>query len=289
MSDETTYKLVRFLRKQKEREVRPFLALRHGVSSGKGAPASSWGVAEWGDMTPEEMASRVQDAALEDASGLQGGKQRYILVAMEGERSLERCTFTIENEDEEDHESTAITSEQATPAGFAVQTMRHNEQLMRMAISGFDATQRANLGTIRNLVVRNDQMEEKHIVTLQLLEDLLSQRAERELVQLRETNKERRMDATFEKFALLLPAVANKLIGKKMLPESSTPAEEQIVAFMESMTPQQFEAMTKIFSPTQQVAMMAMYETARERREQQAKEKEEAQKKVATSKVTPIR
>lgn len=288
MSDEITFKLVRFLRKQKERETKPFLALRHGVTSGKGAPAASWGVTEWGEMTPEEIASRVVSAAQEDASGLQGDKQRYILVAMEGERALERCTFTILNDEEEDNEGAAITSEQANPSGFAVQAMRHNEQLMKMSMSGFEATQRANIGTIRALVMRNDQMEEKHIVIMQLVEDLLSQRAERELVQLRESNKERRLDATFDKFALLLPAVANKLIGKKMLPESTTPAEEQIVAFMESMTPQQFEAMTKVFRPDQQVAMMTMYETARERREQQAKEKEEAQKKAA-GKVTPIR
>jgi len=288
MSDETTYKLVRFLRKQKERETKPFLALRHGVSSGKGAPVASWGVAEWGEMTPEEVSHRICEAAEEDAKGLQGGKQRYILVAMDSDRALERCTFTIESEDEEDSEGASITSEVANPAGFAAQAMRHNEQILRLSMQGFEATQRANINTIRALVQRNDQMEEKHIVVFQLVEDLLSQRAERELAALKEANKERRLDATFDKFALLLPAVVNKLTGKNMLPQSTTPAEEQIVAFMESMTPQQFQQMTAVFRPDQQVAMMSMYETARAKREEQAAEKAEAQKK-ASGKVTPIR
>jgi hypothetical protein len=202
---------------------------------------------------------------------------------MDGERALERCTFTMLGDDDMDNDASSITSERADAGGFAAQAMKHNEVIMRIALSGFEATQRANLGTIHALARRNEQMEEKHIVLIQLTEDLLSQRAERELAQLAVVNKERRLDATFDKFALLLPAVANKLMGKNVLPASTTPAEEQIVAFMESMTPQQFEAMTKVFRPEQQVAMMSMYETARERREAQVAEKAEAQKKAGAN------
>jgi len=281
--NENRDKLVRFLRKQQERDAKPFLALRHGSSAGKGSPVSTWGSVEWGGMTAEEAASRVENAAQEDADGLQGGKQRYVLVAMDGERALERCTFTMLGDDDMDNDASSITSERADAGGFAAQAMKHNEVIMRIALSGFEATQRANLGTIHALARRNEQMEEKHIVLIQLTEDLLSQRAERELAQLAVVNKERRLDATFDKFALLLPAVANKLMGKNILPASTTPAEEQIVAFMESMTPQQFEAMTKVFRPEQQVAMMSMYETARERREAQIAEKADAQKKAGAN------
>jgi hypothetical protein len=81
------------------------------------------------------------------------------------------------------------------------------------------------------------------------------------------TNKQAIMD----KVGILIPTVVNRIAGRNLLPEKSTPEKEILRSFMESLRPDQFAAMQTVLDGQQMMVILSMYEKFQA--EQEAKNK----------------
>ena len=98
--------------------------------------------------------------------------------------------------------------------------------------------------------------------TFEITEDLKSQKHERELMSLETENREKRYADMFEKASLLLPAVVNRVSGKKLLPETVSPMQDMLKGLAESLTPEQLTKIMPTLKPEQQIALLEFIEAS---------------------------
>ncbi len=206
-----------------------------------------------------ETVNRLEADSMADAGGI-GGVQSYVVLSLfekSGERPLARFTFREAGHDEvfDDDES-----EPATKTGHVAQMMRHNEAIMRIATvasgQALSYLQRVNASqgeTIEKLIA-------ERMANFEVVETLKSQHFERALILEKERNQDKRTQDAFEKLMALAPVVVNKIAGKRLLPEHTTPEKEMLKSLLESLTPAQFESLQTILKPEQAVLIASMME-----------------------------
>lgn len=227
----------------------------------------------------EGLINDIANAADQDALGL-GGHNRYKLLAYfkHAARPLTRFTFriTVDSDDEHDSEFT----EDASKTGLLGQTMRHQEVTMRTAFGHLSQVMNIMHRNMAMLATHNEKLMEERRENFEMMEDLKSQRHERELMTAEAEIKQEGIRALIEKGNILLPVVVNRIAGKKVLAEGN-PELEVMQSFAESLSPQQAAAMMKVMTPEQQVAfseMMLEAATTGEMRQQEREEKRKALK-----------
>lgn len=162
--------------------------------------------------------------------------------------------------------------------------MRHHDAMMRTTVMSTGNTiqmlQRQNARlqeTVENLI-------EEKFKSITLVEDLLSQKNERDIATMKETNKQTMYREAFDKVSLLAPVVINKLAGRKAVPEAENSMTMLLKRFLESLKPEQTEIFMKTLAPDQQIAMMeifAQYNTNETERVKQLEgKKQETEEKV---------
>lgn len=236
--------------------------LRH-VSAGKvGADVLTFDVPDepTADLV-EDIASQIELAAEGDADGL-GGVQSYVVHAYRGKstKSAARKTFRVAG-DVSDHGD--LSSEPPTATGIVTQLMRHNEVLMRAATQGQAQVSAMLSRQLEAVSRRNSEMEDTRISTIETMENLLSQRHERDLDEMKATQRAELMDRLVSKTELLLPAVASKLTGKPLSAENH-PQTLLVKELASSIKPDQFEKLSKIFNPEQLVALGNLFSSVNE-------------------------
>lgn len=226
--------------------------------------------------------NEVEAAAAADAGGI-GGTQSYIVQAFfenDADKALARFTFRVAGDDEED-ENDGLNSEPPNRIGLTSQLMRHTEAIMRTGTMATGQVVAVMQRTIANLTESNERLMAQRMESYQLIEELQSQKHERDLLTSREAMKQQMIRETFEKATLLLPVVINKLTGKNVLPEKKTGGEIMIKEFMNSLTPEQGEKLQTILNPAQLTVVLSMMEGfAKEDMADQAKRQPAALAKV---------
>ncbi len=204
-----------------------------------------------------ELMSDIQHASHDDAEGMAAGTQRYQLLSYVEHKphAHSRFNFTMAASTSDDVDDTGAT-EPANMKGLLAQLMRHNAETHRASNQVIHQTHYILAKTVTSQQEYILKMENDRRDSLGMMEDLLSQRHERDLRSMEAENKEKRQQALFETGKLLLPAVVNKISGKKILPEETTPAEMMIRGLAESLTQEQLHKLMPILSPPQQIALV---------------------------------
>src|SRR6266700_325734 len=200
----------------------------------------------------DELASAIAERVLEDAIGL-GGVQRYIVTAYGLDKVIARLTLR-ENADASGagrQPGDPIDSEPANERGLLTQTMRHLEISERT-----HATVVANIFAMQSRMLREkderiSHLEERHWETVIAAEQLVSDHHRRQLENKAADQKAEAMRDVLGTFLQLAPTAVNKLAGKAILPEKTSPALVGLRALVGALKPEQLEAMKFVLTPAQ--------------------------------------
>jgi hypothetical protein len=200
----------------------------------------------------DELAAAIADRIFEDAIGL-GGMQRYIVTACTADRATARLTVR-ENADASGVgrlPGDPVDSEPPTEKGLLTQTMRHLEISERT-----HATVVANIFAMQFRMLREkderiEHLEARHWETVIAAEQLVSDHHRRELENKAADQKAEAMREILGTVLQLAPTAVNKLAGKAVLPEKTSPALVGLRALVGSFKAEQLEALKFVLSPAQ--------------------------------------
>jgi hypothetical protein len=200
----------------------------------------------------DELAAAIADRVLEDAIGL-GGVQRYIVIAYCLDKVIGRLTLR-ENADASGagrQPGDPIDSEPATEKGLLTQTMRHLEISERT-----HATVVANIFAMQSRMLREKDeriahLEERHWETVIAAEQLVSDHHRRQLENRAADQKAEAMREVLGTFLQLAPTAVNKLAGRSVLPEKTSPALVGLRALVGTLKAEQLEAFKFVLTPAQ--------------------------------------
>jgi hypothetical protein len=255
------------------------------------APVAVYSILDGPDRpTAEEQAQAIWHDARVDADDV-AGLCKYVVVLETAEAQvLGRKVIRVA--------PTELTAdvgpeEEATPAGFAHQMMRHVEIGEMSKYRQFDLLfrqyDRATMALERSnerLLKENERLaqliserDEAHFKNLQLLEQLSQHSHERELQMKRDARTAELQFKAIERFEPLIPAVLNKMVGKELIP---TDKHDAIDSFILSMSPEQGAQLRTVLTDAQIATVGMLYREAHERfkkREAEAAAKKEAEAK----------
>lgn len=203
-----------------------------------------------------DLINEMDMSCYDDAEGMAAGLQRYKILCYVKHKSNahSRFTFSLAG-DNQDVDDTGV-SEPATQKGLLGQLMRHNEAIMRTAVMSTNQ----NMAMMQRTIGRQNEHIEKLLEdrreTFEVTEDLKSQRHDRDLASTQMENQEKRYSEMFDKASLLLPAVVNRVAGKKLLPESVSPMQDMLKGLAESLTEEQLTKIMPTLMPEQQIALL---------------------------------
>ena len=214
--------------------------------------ADEGGTFEAKDRQIDEIASDVSERVFEDAIGL-GGVQRYVVSAYSGDRAVTRLPVR-ENADASrggPAPGDPIDSEPPTEKGLLSQTMRHLEISERT-----HATAIANIFAMQTRMLREKDdrithLEERHWDTVVAAEQLVSDHHRRQLEDRAADQKAEAMREVLGTFLQLAPTAVNKLAGRALLPEKTSPALVGLRALVGTLKTEQLEALKFVMTPAQ--------------------------------------
>lgn len=203
-----------------------------------------------------EMVAEMLSTAQEDADGHMG-VSTYCIKAFKGVTLGERSPFfRLRSQDYEDNEALGET-ESATKDGLLAQFMRHLEAKERSSVQKDEIMANQSAAIIARQSEQIKHYEDKHFETVLRLEELLSEKHQRELDSLREMGKEKRLDEALKTFKPLVPVLMAKFKG--------TPAEAKPGLYMESLkeilkqvNPEDMGKIAEILGP-KSLALATMY------------------------------
>jgi hypothetical protein len=204
------------------------------------------------DERVDELTAALSERVLEDAIGL-GGVQRYVITAYGLDKVIARLTLR-ENADASGagrQPGDPIDSEPATERGLLTQTMRHLEISERT-----HATVVANIFAMQSRMLREKDeriahLEERHWETVIAAEQLVSDHHGRQLENRAADQKAEAMREVLGTFLQLAPTAVNKIAGRALLPEKTSPALVGLRALVGTMKPEQLEALKFVLTPVQ--------------------------------------
>jgi len=214
--------------------------------------ADDGGAFERNDRQIDELATELSERVFEDAVGL-GGVQRYIISAYSGDRAVTRLPVR-QNADASrggPAPGDPLDSEPPTEKGLLSQTMRHleiSERTHATAIANIFAMQTRML---REKDERITHLEERHWETVVAAEQLVSDHHRRQLENRAADQKAEAMREVLGTFLQLAPTAVNKLAGKALLPEKTSPALVGLRALVGTLKAEQLEALKFVLTPAQ--------------------------------------
>lgn len=206
--------------------------------------------------------TEIELAADQDAEGL-GESQKYCVLAFRGEPGQERSSgrFSFRVTVVDDGESEFVTSEPATLKGLLTQQMRHTEAMMRLTVQSIGQVQAMHQRTIEEQYQQLREYSAKHLDTLHLVEGLQQRSHERQLEVQREESRSEMAREAIEKLMLLAPALINRALGQKALPEKISPEVASLQAFFSTLTEDQWSSILATLTPEQQITIGTVLNT----------------------------
>jgi len=201
--------------------------------------SSIWSESTW--STPEETAVTVFEAARQHTDAL-GGLQRFILNAYDrsdpeaqGDQPLGSVAFKVEPPMATDTEDAG--SEPATGQGMLAMLMRHNQEMHRQSNHAMGTLTYHLAKTVEKQADQIDKLMADRIATIDVMEELMSQKHDRDLAARHTEAKIERDKSMFEKAMQLGPVVLNKLAGKELVRQKDTILESVVMEFMNTIKP----------------------------------------------------
>lgn len=209
------------------------------------------------DTFIDQIINAIEEAAHDDAESL-GGHQKYLLLAyyQNSTKPLARCGFRVDAGDDDDDSDEELASEPANAKGLVAQAMRHQEGNFRTSVMATNHVINMMQRTIDTQQETINTLLASKMDTIKLVEDLVSQRHERDLAAAEQKALLDMKENLVKKGMLLAPLVVNKLAGKKIMPEDMSSKEALLSEFAKSLTQEQVLAIHQQLNPAQAAAML---------------------------------
>ena len=213
--------------------------------------ADDGGTFERTERQLDELVTDLSERIFEDAIGL-GGLQRYVVSAYSGERPITRLPIRQNAEAARGPApGDPIDSEPPTEKGLLSQTMRHleiSERTHATAIANIFAMQTRML---REKDERISHLESRHWDTVVAAEQLVSDHHRRQLENRAADQKAEAMREVLGTFLQLAPTAVNKIAGRALLPEKTSPSLVGLRALVGTLKAEQLEALKFVLTPAQ--------------------------------------
>lgn len=268
--------------------------LGHRNEQGSVATIDSWQFAKEAPLpSPDDIIYNIEESSTSWADNSGEGLHRFIVQIYHGENPVPWDTVfpfqKMGHAPEAPQGEFGFSSDGATQKGLMGQLMRHNEALQGNFMKLVEYNQRFMMHTIGSLQSRMVDMEKRHWDSVQLYEDLLDRRQERELKNIESANKMQRWNRITEILSSALPLLVAKVLGGPLavgaLPHSAVnggPAMDALRQVAMSIRDDQIAAIIPILSTEQNIALMQLRELVSE--EQQVREQaDEAARHIATT------
>jgi hypothetical protein len=219
-------------------------------------------IEKWDGTSPpiEEFSTRVWEQARDHCS-VMGGAQRFRAVATDIQKDKDQIaegpflgkSFTVEagfkiaREDE--------VSEPPNMTGMLAQFMRHNQEMTRLVTASTGALTSHLARTVERLTAHNEILMNEKVHTLQVMEELYSQKDAREMEKQKVAAEIENRKMMWSKIMELAPIAINKLAGQELVRQRHSNLESTVMTFIETINPQKLDVIAKsgIFSERQMV------------------------------------
>jgi len=189
------------------------------------------------------------------------GVQTYGLIAYfekSGDTSIASMRFRLQID--EDNAFEGGPTEDTSTSGQIAQLQRHLEATQKISALAMSTVMGTLERTVRNLAQQNEELLGQRLEGIKVYEDLLSQRHERELSARQAETKQKLLEELAQTGMVLAPAIANRMLGQKFLPESASTRELAYANWLKSLRPEQLDAMKNTMSPAQFMALIQQLE-----------------------------
>ena len=217
-----------------------------------------WTIAEQEEeaRSPDAFAEQILDFAEEDARTMRG-VQRYLVRVYLEERSepLARRQFTMRGGMLED-DGTFSETEEANTQGLISQQMRHNEALLRLAVSSHLQSSNRDARIIDKLLESNEKLQAQQLEVIDLVQDLKDRKATREREDREAERSSERKDRIVSTLEPLVPIALMKL-----LPSAGGAAvgkQEATKKFLTSLDGEQIGAIMAALTEEQRIGLQAV-------------------------------
>jgi hypothetical protein len=257
-------RLERWLRQQffgDHEETLERFVVRHSPSGTKGSIVLEKKIVD--RVTEDDLngiVTELLDVVESDASGM-GGLQRYAIDAMREGRETPSGRFTCRvtgHDDSVDDDNDVVDTEAPTKHGLISQQMRHNEALVKTLAQILGSTANSMQRTIAQQAEHIERLQEQRFKSFDVIESALSEQHRREMEMLQLSSGEDRKDKAVEKALTLLPAIVNRVSGRKLLPEASSPRDIMLKDLIASLEGDQFEKIATSLKPEQQILFIEL-------------------------------
>jgi hypothetical protein len=243
------------------------IILRHMRADGVANSEVYTYMAEGGDpsqLPPPEfdlVLGEITMAAAEHADGFGSGVQRYALYSYFTQLPTSPSCFPFLIQSEMIEASAdAMPTEPATKEGMLSMQMRHNDAIMRTSVMSMGGVVQALQRNLERFASHNEKLIDDRMGTLHLIEDLINGKHERDLDVKREEFKMGLQTELLDKVKILLPFMVNKMVGKPVLPEPTTPEAILVRSIVETLTVDQVSKLKGVLTPEQLIGMMELAE-----------------------------
>lgn len=154
-----------------------------------------------------------------------------------------------------------LSPEVAVLRALVAQQFAHNQMLFESVMSHAGENAKALQRQVNGLLDQVDKSHKVRFEQAQELERLQSMRHERDLEIRKQKFREELKADTFEEFKKLIPFVANRLAGRKILPEAYDPTVEMIRRMIRNLSKAEIEGvMLAIQSPGARASFIELYQ-----------------------------
>jgi hypothetical protein len=205
-----------------------------------------------------DAVTELLDSASSDATGL-GMIQTYVVFAYYGEAKKSKGRFPFKaspNDEAEPNEGTQLT-EPPTTTGMVTQLMRHNENIMRVSAASMSSVLTAMQTMIAKQATTIEQLTGDRLETLDVMESLMSLKHDRDMESSRETAKIERNKQLVDKLGPLVAIVANKVVGRPLLP-SRAPQDLALGELFKTLKPEQLEKLAGVLTQDQLMLILSL-------------------------------
>jgi hypothetical protein len=110
------------------------------------------------------------------------------------------------------------------------------------------------------LADQNEKLVDDRLNNLQLVENLISAKHERDLSVKKQEKQFEITGELLDKVKVFIPFMVNKMIGQNIMPVPTTPEALLIRSIVETLSPQQMEGLKMVLKPEQTIAFLEVAE-----------------------------
>lgn len=210
------------------------------------------------------LAEQILAHAEEEAKTLRGVNRFGVAVYNEGDREYKnRILFTLRGSAIEDSDSIEET-EPANSNGMVSQMMRHNEILLKSTVQGHEKQVRYYEGMLHMLTNLLTNATEKQIRVLEVTEQLIDRKAERDLEVEHKRKSEQFKTRALEQFMMLSGPLLKKLLPADGAVQA-TADDHLLITLVASLTEQQVGGIMETLQPEQRAAFFELYSSLKQR------------------------